>query len=176
MSNPENILMVAAVNYSRSENVSLAKVSWALSSLLQKPDGSVYYRLKEIDDNLEVEMKAVDTIKRTTENMVIGKDNHVIENEDDALESRLGEVVNAEVLSVKTFGAICRVENTTRTLLLHISEMANEFIEDVRDKVKEGDTIKALLIINRKGELGLSTKRINWGLGEQDYRELYVQE
>lgn len=82
--------------------------------------------------------------------------------EEDLLEKHVGEIVKVRVLSVRTFGAICSVENTTRTLLLHLSEIADEYIDDVSMYLEEGDELFALLIMSKTtNRLALSTK----GLG-----------
>ncbi len=157
MDQSEKILLIAAVGYSRSSNISLAKISWALSSILQKPENTIYHKLKGFDMELDTELQELYTLRRLSDK--VGDVDEEIE--DDSLESRIGDIVTVEVLSVKTFGAVCRIEDTTRTLLLHLSEVANDFITDVKDYVWEGDKIKAMLILNPKGQLGLSTRKIN---------------
>jgi len=156
MNHSEKILLIAAAGYSRSQNVSLTKISWALSSILQKPENSIYHQLKEIDDDLDTQLQEIFGLRRMAE--VFGDQSEGIT--DDSLESRIGEIVMVEVLSVKTFGAVCKVEDTTRTLLLHLSEVANQFITDLREHLKEGDRIQAMLIMNPKNELGLSTRKL----------------
>ena len=156
MDQSEKILLIAAAGYSRSNNVSLSKISWALSAVMQKPENSIYHKLKEIDGSLDEQLKDLYGVR----NLLAGIDDEVEKVEDDCLEDRIGEIVSIEVLSIKTFGAVCRVQGTSRTLLLHLSEVTNEFINDLGKHLKEGDQLEAMLILNPKGELGLSTRRI----------------
>ncbi len=155
MDQSETLLLIAATGYSRTNNISLAKIAWALSAIMQKPENNIYHKLKSLDVNLDKDLEKLygirDMIEPDEEGDFI----------DDVLESKIGEIVNIEVLSVKTFGAVCKVEDTTRTLLLHVSELADQFIDDVRKYIKEGDRLKAMLILNPKGDLGLSTRKLN---------------
>lgn len=155
MDQAEKTLLIASVGYSRSNNINLSKISWALSSVMQKPENSIFSRLQKIDQEFDEQLKEIYGIRKIAKKLNV--DEEII---DDNLENRIGDILNVEVLSVKTFGAVCRVENTTRTLLLHLSEVADEFITDLRTKLKEGDTLQAMLITNPKEELGLSTRRI----------------
>jgi polyribonucleotide nucleotidyltransferase len=161
MDQSEKILLIAVAGYARKHSVSLAKISWALSSIMQKPENNIYHKLRDIDLDLDDQLTKIYDVEELSDEVgdSIGLDEEDII--DDLLESKVGDIVTVEVLSVKTFGAVCRVEDTTRTLLLHLSEIANDFITDVRDYVKEGQKLKAMLITNQKGQLGLSTRKIN---------------
>lgn len=167
MDQSEKMLLIAATGYSRSHNVSLTKISWALASILQKPESNVYHTLKDIDIELDNDLQ-----KMYGERVYnFESDDESEEIHDDFLENMIGEIVDVQVLDIKTFGAVCRVENTTRTLLLHISEIANEFIDDVEKYLKRGDKLKAMLTLNPKGELGLSIKRLRSVKAEDDYKD-----
>ena len=174
MDQDEKLLLVSASCFSRSRNVSLAKIAWALSSILQRPENHVFNSLKEIDINLDAELTKIAGVRKLAESY--SELEEELMNED-RLEERVGEIVDVEVLSVKTFGAICKVEDSTRTLLLHLSEVANEFISDLNSLISKGDKFQAMLIINPKEELGLSTKKIGGipqGIrADSVYRELY---
>ncbi len=156
MQTEEQILLTSAVGYARVNSISLTKIAWALSSLLQKPENAIYHKLKEIDLDFDPTLFDIFGVPVTDYDKIPYEE----DIEDDYLESKVGEIVIVEVLEVKTFGVICKVENTTRTLLLHLSEIANEFINDVSKFFKKGDKIQAMLIINPKGELGLSTRKL----------------
>ncbi len=158
MEQSENLLLIAATGYSRSNNISLTKIAWALSAIMQKPENNIYYKLKNLDSNLDEELKKLYGLRNLSNEVEEEMDQDFI---DDVLESKVGEIIDIEVLSVKTFGAVCKVEGSTRTLLLHVSELADQFIDDVRNYIKEGDKLKAMLILNPKGDLGLSTRKLN---------------
>lgn len=169
MDQAEKTFLIAAVGYSRSSNTSLTKISWAMASILQQPENNVYYKLKKIDDDFDKELKAIYGIRE----LASDAEEEYEEIADDNLESRLGDIVNAQVLSIKTFGAVCKVENTSRTLLLHLSEIANDFVDDVRNYLKEGDRLKAMIIVNPEGKLGLSRRRVLLSSAEHEYKNFY---
>jgi predicted RNA-binding protein with RPS1 domain len=143
----ERELLTAAYKYAVKNEIPLTKVSWALSSVIDRPDNAIYHKLKGLDGEVEVEL---DQVPDRTEYKEV----------EAPLEDRLGEVVKVEAVSVRTYGVVCAVEGTTRTLLLHISEVANEFIQDLAEYVEQGDKFNAMLIVNPQEELGLSTRRV----------------
>lgn len=72
----------------------------------------------------------------------------------------IGEVVEGKVKSITNFGAFIDFENGNSGLV-HISEISNDFVKDIRDHLKEGQTIKAKVIsAEPSGKLGLSIKRL----------------
>ena len=149
MSEKERELYIAALRFLPESEASLAKMSWAIGSLVPKPDNIVYDNLKRLQGELfEVENGYEEEIREHYSRR--------IEHEEDRLEDRLGEVVTVEVVAVKTFGLICRVEGTTRTLLLHISKIANTFVDDPANFAPVGDVFEAKLVLNPEGGLALS--------------------
>ena len=74
-------------------------------------------------------------------------------------ESIIGEVVSGEITNVTNFGAFVRLENGEEGLV-HISEIANEFVTDINSFVSVGDAIKVkVLSRNNKSKLELSMKQ-----------------
>ena len=173
MSSEEKVLVAAAARYAKVEGVPLTKMSWVLSSIMPIPENSMLHRLREASQNVEVDQ----SLESLRKQLIDEGESDVIATED--LEKRLGEVVTVEALSIKTYGVVCKVEGTTRTLLLHLSEIANAFISDIGDYVSVGDKFPALLIVNVKGQLGLSTKRIDSLKKKSDvekaYKEFYYE-
>ena len=56
-------------------------------------------------------------------------------------------------------GAFVEIENG-KTGLVHISEMSNNYVKEVEDYVKEGQTVKVKILgINNKGKIELSMKQ-----------------
>ena len=52
----------------------------------------------------------------------------------------VGSIVEGKVVRVKPFGAIVSLGNTQG--LVHISQVANSFVQDINDHVKVGDMVK----------------------------------
>lgn len=57
----------------------------------------------------------------------------------------VGSIVEGKVLKLKPFGAIVELDSTTQGLV-HISQVANGFVQDINEHLKEGDTVKVKVI------------------------------
>lgn len=95
------------------------------------------------------------------------KDNKLIFSEKEAVkddmqarfaELKVGDVVEGVVTGVIDFGAFVNVQGIEG--LIHISEISWERVEDPRDYVKVGETIKAKIIAIDKDRLSLSLKQM----------------
>lgn len=76
------------------------------------------------------------------------------------MEFEIGAVVEGKVKSITNFGAFIDFEDG-KSGLVHISEISNTFVKDIRDHLKEGQSVKAKVIsIEPSGKLGLSIKRL----------------
>lgn len=74
-------------------------------------------------------------------------------------EELIGQIIDGDVTNVTRFGAFVRIKEGQEGLV-HISEVANEFITDINAYVKSGDKVKVkVLSRNDKGQLELSIKR-----------------
>lgn len=56
----------------------------------------------------------------------------------------VGSIVEGKVARVKPFGAIVSLGNTQG--LVHISQVANSFVQDINDHVKVGDMVKVKVL------------------------------
>lgn len=75
------------------------------------------------------------------------------------MELEVGTVVEGRVTGITKFGAFVTLEDG-KSGLVHISEVANTFVNDVNDFVKEGQTIKVRVIgIGDNGKINLSIKK-----------------
>ena len=52
----------------------------------------------------------------------------------------VGSIVEGKVIRVKPFGAIVSIGEQAQGLV-HISQVANSFVQDINDHVKVGDTV-----------------------------------
>ena len=77
------------------------------------------------------------------------------------MSSEIGEIVEGRITGVTKFGAFVKLPDG-RDGLVHISEIANEFVTDVNQFVKLGDTVKVKLIgLNTKlNKFDLSIKQV----------------
>lgn len=71
----------------------------------------------------------------------------------------VGSIVEGKVLKLKPFGAIVELDKSTQGLI-HISQIANGFVENIKDHLKEGDIIKIKVISVDKetGKISLSLR------------------
>lgn len=73
----------------------------------------------------------------------------------------VGTVLEGVVSGITKFGAFVELPGGL-TGLVHISEVADTYVKDVNDYVKEKDRVRVKVInIDEKGKIGLSIKRAN---------------
>ncbi|MHB9035514.1 MAG: S1 RNA-binding domain-containing protein [Armatimonadota bacterium] len=78
----------------------------------------------------------------------------------------VGTNVRGAILKVAEYGAIVRLPEGN-TGLIHISEIANTYVRDVRDYVNEGDEVTVkVLRLGPKGRLELSLKQCDSNTAE----------
>ena len=71
----------------------------------------------------------------------------------------VGTVVEGVVTGITNFGAFVELPDKV-TGLVHISEVADAYVKDVRDYLKEQDHVKVKVIhVDEKGKIGLSIKQ-----------------
>ena len=70
-----------------------------------------------------------------------------------------GTIVEGKITGITQFGAFLSFDEG-KTGLVHISEIAPEYVKDIRDHVKENDVVKAkILTIDENGKISLSIKQ-----------------
>ena len=80
--------------------------------------------------------------------------------EDLTAEVEIGRIYDGTVLKILDFGAIVQVL-PGRDGLLHVSQIANERVNNVSDYVKEGQAVRVKVIeADDKGRLRLSMKAV----------------
>ncbi|MDQ7821690.1 MAG: S1 RNA-binding domain-containing protein [Candidatus Eremiobacteraeota bacterium] len=73
----------------------------------------------------------------------------------------VGSIVEGTVIGITNFGAFIELPNG-KTGLVHISEVADTFVEDIRQFLKERDKVQVKILgINEKGKYDLSIKQLN---------------
>ncbi len=72
----------------------------------------------------------------------------------------VGGVVEGKVTRITNFGAFVELEDE-KSGLIHISEVANEYVSNVSDFLHEGETVQAKVVsIDANGKVALSLKRM----------------
>ena len=75
------------------------------------------------------------------------------------MELTVGAIVEGKVKSITNFGAFISLPEG-KTGLVHISEVANAFVSDVRQHLTEGQDVKVMVISADNGKVNLSIKRL----------------
>ena len=75
------------------------------------------------------------------------------------MELTVGAVLEGKVKSITNFGAFIALPEN-KTGLVHISEVANTFVSDIRQHLTEGQDVKVVVIGTEGGKLNLSIKRL----------------
>ncbi len=72
-----------------------------------------------------------------------------------------GAVVEGTITGITDFGAFVKLP-TGDTGLVHISEIADEYVKDVRNFVSEEQTVRVKVLgLNKKGKYDLSLKQVD---------------
>ena len=75
------------------------------------------------------------------------------------MEFEIGSVLEGKVTGITSFGAFVSLPEN-RSGLVHISEIANTYVSNIRDHLTEGQTVKVKVIdIDKNGRINLSIKK-----------------
>lgn len=75
------------------------------------------------------------------------------------MELTVGAVLEGKVKSITNFGAFISLPEG-KTGMVHISEVANAYVSDIRQHLTEGQNVKVMVIGNENGKINLSIKRL----------------
>ena len=75
------------------------------------------------------------------------------------MELTVGSVLDGKVKSITNFGAFISLPEN-KTGLVHISEVANTYVSDIRAHLTEGQEVKVMVIGAEAGKVNLSIKRL----------------
>ena len=74
-----------------------------------------------------------------------------------------GKIYEGKVRSITNYGAFVEVaqeDGKTATGMVHISEVANTFVNDIHDFLTEGQEVKVIVLqINEQGKVSMSIKK-----------------
>ena len=71
----------------------------------------------------------------------------------------MGAVLEGKVKSITNFGAFIALPEN-KTGMVHISEIANAYVSDIRQHLTEGQDVKVMVINLDNGKVNLSIKRL----------------
>ena len=75
------------------------------------------------------------------------------------MELTVGAVLDGKVKSITNFGAFIALPEN-KTGMVHISEVANAYVSDIRQHLTEGQEVKVVVIGTENGKVNLSIKRL----------------
>ena len=75
------------------------------------------------------------------------------------MELTVGTILEGKVKSITNFGAFVSLPEN-KTGMVHISEVANAYVSDIRALLTEGQDVKVVIIGNENGKINLSIKRL----------------
>lgn len=75
------------------------------------------------------------------------------------MELTVGAVLDGKVKSITNFGAFVSLPEN-KTGMVHISEVANAYVSDIRQHLTEGQDVKVMVIGCENGKINLSIKRL----------------
>ena len=75
------------------------------------------------------------------------------------MELTVGAVLEGKVKSITNFGAFIALPEN-KTGMVHISEVANSYVSDIRQHLTEGQDVKVMVISTENGKVNLSIKRL----------------
>ena len=75
------------------------------------------------------------------------------------MQSKVGEIYDGKVTGLTTFGAFVKMSNG-ETGMVHISEVATNYVKDIKEHLTEGQDVKVkVLTINESNKISLSIKQ-----------------
>ena len=75
------------------------------------------------------------------------------------MELTVGTIVEGKIITITNFGAFVALPEG-KTGMVHISEVANAYVSDIRQHLTEGQDVKVVVIGNENGKINLSIKRL----------------
>ena len=75
------------------------------------------------------------------------------------MELTVGAILEGKVKTITNFGAFVSLPDN-KTGMVHISEVANSYVSDIRQHLTEGQDVKVVVIGTENGKVNLSIKRL----------------
>ena len=75
------------------------------------------------------------------------------------MELTVGDILEGKIKTITNFGAFVALPEN-KTGMVHISEVANAYVSDIRQHLTEGQDVKGVVIGRENGKVNLSIKRL----------------
>ena len=75
------------------------------------------------------------------------------------MEITVGAILEGQVKTITNFGAFVALPDN-KTGMVHISEVANTYVSDIRQHLSEGQDVKVMVLGTDGGKINLSIKRL----------------
>ena len=75
------------------------------------------------------------------------------------MELTVGAIVEGKVKSITNFGAFIALPEN-KTGMVHISEVSNSYVSDIREHLQEGQDVKVMVMAVEGTKINLSMKRL----------------
>lgn len=86
------------------------------------------------------------------------------------MQPEVGKIYEGKVTGITKFGAFVEIEAGT-TGMVHISEVANTFVSEIKDHITEGQQVKVkVLSVYEDGKIALSIKKALPAPPKKDFR------
>ena len=82
-----------------------------------------------------------------------------MEEAKETMELTVGAILEGKIKTITNFGAFVALPEN-KTGLVHISEVANSYVSDIRQHLTEGQDVKVMVIGLENGKVNLSIKRL----------------
>ena len=82
-----------------------------------------------------------------------------MEEAEQTMELTVGAILEGKVKTITNFGAFVSLPEN-KTGMIHISEVANTYVSDIRQHLTEGQDVKVMVISAENGKINLSIKRL----------------
>ena len=77
------------------------------------------------------------------------------------MQLEVGSVLNGKVTGITNFGAFVQIDGTKTTGLVHISEVAMDYVKDINEHLKVNDSVKVKVVsVAPGGKISLSIKKV----------------
>ena len=83
------------------------------------------------------------------------------------MELTVGAILEGKVKSITNFGAFIALPEN-KTGMVHISEVSNSYVSDIRQHLTEGQDVKVVVLSLDGGKVNLSIKRLEANKQQQD--------
>jgi len=122
------------------------------------PGGKTIKKIQR-DNNVSIDIEDETSVVSVTAQTVEDLDRAVSQITNLVKEVEVGEIYEVKVERIVNFGAFCEIA-PGKSGLIHVSELAEGFVKDVKSVVKEGDIVTAKVIgIDPQGKIRLSLKQ-----------------